>query len=56
MFEVEKRLKLTPEEIKKITKNSKSLPVQIFKNTYYDDPSFSLIRQKVWLRKRSNRY
>jgi predicted adenylyl cyclase CyaB len=55
-IEVEKKVRLDEEEVKKIQHLGKFVSEHSFTDTYYDTPDASYTRKKAWLRKRQETF
>lgn len=55
-FEVEKKFSLDGVDLEKLTTNAELVTQKSFTDLYFDDESYSLTKQDVWLRKRDGKF
>ncbi|MDP2705707.1 MAG: CYTH domain-containing protein [bacterium] len=56
MIEVEKKLKITPEQEKNLIAGAKFIEEQRLLNSFYDDSEYSLTKKDLWLRDRNGHF
>lgn len=56
MIEVEKKLKITPEQEKNLIAGAEFIEEQKLLNSFYDNKEYSLTKRDLWLRDRNGRF
>lgn len=56
MIEVEKKLKITPEQEKNLIAGAEFIKEEKLLNSCYDNPEYSLTKKDLWLRDRNGRF
>ncbi|MDP1706773.1 MAG: CYTH domain-containing protein [bacterium] len=56
MIEVEKKLKITPEQEKNLVTGAEFIKEERLLNSYYDNSEYSLTKKDLWLRDRNGRF
>jgi len=54
MFEIEKKFKLSEDDVEKLTKGAEFLSEKTFTDVYFDTSEFALTKNDIWLRKRGD--